>query len=191
MTRIWLVRHAPTHAKAAIGWTDMEADLSDTAALDRLDAHLPRPARLISSDLKRATATAAALSRDREVMSPKPDLREVHFGDWEGLSFEDIARRDPARSVAFWEAPATTPAPGGEALGDVAARVGPVLEGLAGADEDIVVVCHMGAILAALAHTTAMPLPVVMRFVIAPLSVTRVTHLGRGGWRVDSVNHVL
>jgi alpha-ribazole phosphatase len=36
MTRFWLVRHGPTHAKAMVGWSDLPADLSDTAALSRV-----------------------------------------------------------------------------------------------------------------------------------------------------------
>ena len=36
MTRLWWVRHGPTHAKAMVGWRDLPADLSDTAALARL-----------------------------------------------------------------------------------------------------------------------------------------------------------
>ncbi len=38
MTRFWLVRHGPTHAKAMIGWTDLVADLSDVETLARLSA---------------------------------------------------------------------------------------------------------------------------------------------------------
>ncbi|MGL6209472.1 MAG: histidine phosphatase family protein, partial [Paracoccaceae bacterium] len=58
MTRFFWVRHGPTHAKTMVGWTDLPADLSDTAALDRLKATLPQGAVTISSDLIRATATA-------------------------------------------------------------------------------------------------------------------------------------
>ncbi len=60
MSRIWLVRHGPTHAKGMVGWTDLPADLSDGAALARLNAHLPQ-VPVISSDLTRAVATADAL----------------------------------------------------------------------------------------------------------------------------------
>jgi alpha-ribazole phosphatase len=45
MTRLWLVRHGPTHARTMVGWTDLPADLSDVAALARLSAHLPRRRR--------------------------------------------------------------------------------------------------------------------------------------------------
>ena len=191
MTRFWLVRHAPTHAKAAIGWTDIPADLSDSAALARLDAYLPRPAEIISSDLSRAAATARALEAGRVRRVDEPCLREVHFGAWEGLGFDEIAARDPAASKAFWQAEGATRAPGGESLADVVQRVGKVLDAPREADEDIVLVCHMGAILAALAHATSAPLPQVLQFVIAPLSVTRLTRLSPGSWRIEGVNHVL
>ncbi len=47
------VRHGPTHAKAMIGWTDLPADLSDTAKLARLEAMLPTGGKVVSSDLSR------------------------------------------------------------------------------------------------------------------------------------------
>ena len=191
MTRFWLVRHGPTHAKAAIGWTDLPADLSDTAALDRLDAHLPRPAKLISSDLIRAAATADRLEKQRNRHDHDADLRELHFGDWEGANFDELMARDPHQTKAFWESPGDVAAPGGESMNDVVGRVGSTLDRLAGSAEDVVIVCHMGAILAALTHGTGMPLSVAMRFRVEPLSVTRMTHLGGDGWRVDGVNHVL
>ena len=37
VTRFWWVRHGPTHEKAFTGWRDVPADLSDSAALARLD----------------------------------------------------------------------------------------------------------------------------------------------------------
>ena len=68
MTRFWLVRHGPTHAKSMVGWTDLAADLSDTAALARLNAHLPPDAPVISSDLSRAITTADALGPQQLVL---------------------------------------------------------------------------------------------------------------------------
>ena len=65
ITRFHLVRHGPTHAKSMVGWSDLPADLSDTAALARLEAALPREAVVISSDLIRAVATADAIQGDR------------------------------------------------------------------------------------------------------------------------------
>ena len=95
MTRLWWVRHGPTHAKAFAGWRDIPADLSDTAALTRLNAHLPAGAPVISSDLIRATATADVLSAQRPRLPHDPDLREFHFGEWDGLGFAEVAARWP------------------------------------------------------------------------------------------------
>ena len=60
MSRLFLVRHGPTHVKAMVGWTDVKADLTDAAALARLRASLPQKALMVSSDLRRAIDTADA-----------------------------------------------------------------------------------------------------------------------------------
>ncbi|MEN8741466.1 MAG: histidine phosphatase family protein, partial [Phaeobacter gallaeciensis] len=65
MTRLFLVRHGPTHAKSMVGWSDLPADLSDSAALHRLSAALPEDALVVSSDLSRAADTASAIQGDR------------------------------------------------------------------------------------------------------------------------------
>ena len=82
MTRLCLVRHGPTHAKTMVGWSDLPADLSDTAALDRLSSYLPPEALVISSDLSRAVATADAVQGARRRLGHDPDLREMNFGAW-------------------------------------------------------------------------------------------------------------
>ncbi|MFT7136552.1 MAG: alpha-ribazole phosphatase, partial [Akkermansiaceae bacterium] len=51
MTTWHWVRHGPTHEKTLVGWRDVPADLSDHAQIARLNAHLPRDAILVSSDL--------------------------------------------------------------------------------------------------------------------------------------------
>ncbi len=73
-TRLFWVRHGPTHANGLVGWADLPADLSDTARIARLDAHLPRPAMLVSSDLSRAAATADTLAQHRTRLQNDPAL---------------------------------------------------------------------------------------------------------------------
>ena len=81
ITRFYLVRHGPTHAKTMIGWSDLEADLSDQGTLDRLSAYLPKTAVMISSDLRRAVATADCLQGPNHMrLAHDPNLRELHFG---------------------------------------------------------------------------------------------------------------
>lgn len=149
MTRFWLVRHGPTHAKTMIGWTDLPADLSDTAALARLNAHLPPDAPVISSDLVRAIATADALG-PRPRLPHDPALRELHFGQWETRAFADIETESPAHIRAFWDNPGDIAPPGGESWNALATRTWSALDRLKGIAPDIIVVAHFGPIVAAL-----------------------------------------
>jgi alpha-ribazole phosphatase len=146
VTRFWLVRHGPTHAKTFAGWRDIPADLSDTAALTRLDAHLPASAPVISSDLIRATATADTLCRTRPRLPHDPDLREFHFGDWDGLDFAEVADRWPDLSRQYWEEPGHVSPPGGESWLMAATRIDAAINRLDHHPE-VIIVAHFGAIL--------------------------------------------
>lgn len=174
MTRLWLVRHGPTHAKAMIGWTDLPADLSDRAALHRLCAHLPPKAPVISSDLSRAVTTADALG-PRVRLPHDPALREIHFGAWETRSFADIDAESPALIRAFWETPGDTRPPGGESWNDLAARTGAALDRLHGTASDVIVVAHFGPILCALQRAKGCTPTEVFAHRIDNLSVTCLT----------------
>ncbi|MFO1201219.1 MAG: histidine phosphatase family protein [Tabrizicola sp.] len=174
MTRFWLVRHGPTHAKAMIGWTDLPADLSDEAALRRLSDHLPAQAPVISSDLSRAIATADALG-PRPRLPHDPDLREIHFGQWETRTFAEIDGETPSVIRAFWETPGDTRPPGGESWNDLAARTWTALDRLQGAAADIIVVAHFGPILCALQRASGLTTTEVFAYKIDNLSVTCLT----------------
>ncbi len=148
MSRLWLVRHGPTHAKSMVGWTDLPADLSDTAALARLNAHLPQ-VPVISSDLSRAVATADALA-PRPRLPHDPALRELNFGRWEMRSYPEIEAESPELARAFWDPPGSVRAPGGESWDEMVARVSPALHRIAAARAETIVVAHFGVIVAAI-----------------------------------------
>lgn len=187
MTRFWLVRHGPTHAKCMVGWSDLPADLSDCAALSRLDAYLPLRAPVISSDLSRARATADALS-PRPRLDPDPDLREIHFGAWEMRGFAEVEAEDPTLIRAFWETPGDIRPPGGESWNDLAARSGAALNRLAGLAPDVIVVCHFGPILAAFQQAARLTARQAFAQKIDNLSVTCLTLTPEPG--VLAVNHL-
>ena len=171
MTRFWLVRHGPTHAKAMVGWTDLAADLSDTAAIGRLRDHLPRSAPVISSDLARAVATADALCPHLR-LPHDPGLREMHFGQWEMRGFAEVEAEDSALIRAFWDSPGDIRPPGGESWNDLATRTSAALDRLQGTAPDIIVVAHFGPILAALQRALRVPAIEVFANRIDNLSVT-------------------
>ncbi len=184
MTRLWWVRHGPTHARGMTGWTDLPADLSDRSALDRLAALLPPRAALVSSDLSRATATADALARGRRRLAHDRRLREIHFGAWEGRIWAEI---DGPEARAFWEGRGR--APGGEDWAALSGRIGAAVADLAAAGHgDVVVVAHFGAILAALGLACGRPVTEVLAHRIEPLSLTEIAQ-GPGGWRIGRINH--
>jgi broad specificity phosphatase PhoE len=146
VTRFWWVRHGPTHSRAFAGWRDIPADLTDTAALTRLNAFLPADVPVISSDLMRATATADALCQNRPRLAHDPDLREFHFGDWDGLGFAEVAERWPDLSRRYWEEPGHVSPPGGESWNTAAARIKAATARLS-IHREVIIVAHFGVIL--------------------------------------------
>jgi probable phosphoglycerate mutase len=79
--------------------------------------------RIITSPLVRARDTAEIVKADRDnPLEYDPRLKEMDYGHWEGMTYDQIAQRD-AEYRARWEAdPASLPCPGGESGNDVAAR---------------------------------------------------------------------
>ena len=191
MTRFWLVRHGPTHAKTMVGWSDLPADLSDGPALARLNAALPAEALLISSDLSRAVTTADALSQPlRRRLPHDRDLREIHFGAWELRSYAECEAEDPQHARRFWEEPGSLSAPGGESWDAMAGRVAAALTRLEGQAEEVIIVAHFGAILAAVQHALQIPAKQVLAHRIENLSLTCLA-LGQGAapGRLHRINH--
>ena len=185
MTRFWLVRHGPTHARGMVGWTDLPADLSDTAALQRLSAHLPADAPVISSDLSRAIATADALP-GRQRLPHDPALREIHFGRWEMRRHDEVEAEDPALIRAFWDTPGDIRPPGGESWNDLTTRTLAALHRLQGSAPEIIVVAHFGPILSALQHAAGITAAAVFAHRIDNLSITSLTIAPP---RVLAINH--
>lgn len=184
---IWWVRHGPTHAKGMVGWSDIPADLSDHAALARLDAHLPGDGALVSSDLSRSVATADAIAGGRTRLPHAPGLREMHFGDWEMRSHAEIEAVDPARIRSFWENPGTVSPPGGESWNDLSERVEAALPPLLSGHLRLIVVAHFGVILSQAQRAASWSGSEAFSQRIEPLSVTRIEYGPRR--RLVTVNH--
>lgn len=102
-----------------------------------------------SSDLERAAMTAEAIAMDYGVSCElRPGLREVYFGAWEGLSWEEVEARDRAYAERWVNMFPELPAPGGETFAAFRARVlGDLREVLALAGgRRAVVVAHAGVL---------------------------------------------
>lgn len=191
MTRLHLVRHGPTHAKSMVGWSDLPADLSDTAALARLSAHLPQSGIVVSSDLSRASATADAIQGSRTRLTHQPDLREINFGAWELRKFREIEAESPELIRAYWERPGDVRPPNGESWNEVCTRVSTAIDALIAAHtgRDLIIVAHFGAILTQVQRAENLDAEQAFSHRIDNLSVTELTH-GAQGWSTGRINHL-
>ncbi len=190
----WFVRHGPTHADGFCGHRDIPADLSDTALIARLQALLPDDAKIMSSDLSRTIDTAAAIRGQRDLLPEAGEFREMDFGDWDGRSFQEVSRAQPALYRQFWENPGDTAAPNGESWNQLASRIHGALkaQNADGHRGDLVIVAHFAVILAALQLATGMPVQSVFSFKIDNYSVTKLDYLHKSNsWRVGFVNHLV
>lgn len=185
------VRHGPTHEKAFVGWRDVPADLSDTARIERLRNYLPQEALLVSSDLRRASATADAIQGPgHSRLDDLADLREFNFGVWDGMHFSQVAERDPQLSRAYWEQPGDVAPPGGESWNAAASRVNRCVDRLNAlhTDAQIIAAAHIGVILTQVQRGMGVTPYEALAHDIANLSATRITW-SYGCASVEVINH--
>jgi alpha-ribazole phosphatase len=127
MKRLMLIRHPATAAAGTFcGHSDPDLSTNGEAQLIALERRLDseRLDRLISSDLLRARRCAAALARKHRVsVEWQADLRELHFGAWEGLNWAQIERLFPEQARRWIEEFPTFTPPGAEPYACFAARV--------------------------------------------------------------------
>ena len=197
-TQWWWIRHAPVPDGGRIyGQRDLDCDCSDAGIFAALARELPREAVWVTSQLKRATQTAAAIhaamGQPHEPVVV-PELAEQDLGDWQGLDRQKfLASRVPRRP--FWFAAANERAPGGESFDDLVARARGAIERLTAqfAGRTIVAVAHGGTIKAALALALRLDSEAALAFAIDNCSITRMDHfkpeIGPYEWRVHAVNH--
>jgi alpha-ribazole phosphatase len=180
---LWLIRHAPVDGpRGVIHAPDAPADLSDTAAIAALKAKLPLAAFAVCSPARRTRETARALGLDA---AEDAAFREQDFGAWTGRRHNDLVAELGAAYREFWKAPAANRPPDGESFVDQIARARAGLASLPAGD--VVLVVHSGTIRAVLAIALDLAPDSALRFVIDPLSLTRIDRLANG-WRVVAVN---
>jgi alpha-ribazole phosphatase len=192
MSDWYWIRHGPTHAKGMVGWTDLPADLSDTKTLAALDKYLPDDALVVSSDLQRTIKTADALQQKRNRLDHEPDLREIHFGDWEERNWREISSSHPQLSEQFWTVPGDIQAPGGESWNQSADRVSRKVDQLAVVHwaQPVIAVAHFGVILTQVQRAAKISATSALAYKIDNFSLTHLKVEG-GVWRVVEINRIL
>ncbi|WLD58901.1 histidine phosphatase family protein [Salinispirillum sp. LH 10-3-1] len=148
--RYW-VRHDQPALPGPIcyGWLDVPLAVAPDITAQALRSVIPSALPVFSSPLQRCRLLAEHLQEQPTILD---DLREVHFGDWEGELWDDI----PRDLLDAWaQTPYEFQFPNGEAVPQFLARVGAVIDTL---PEACIVVTHAGVIRAALHHRKGLAL---------------------------------
>ena len=144
--------------------------------------------RVVASPLDRTRETAEPLATRRGLeVEPCPEFLEIDFGEWTGLTFEELDRQ------ALWkrwnQARSQVRVPGGEMIGEVQQRMVQGIERLAAEapDATVAIVSHSDPIKTAVGYYLGHSLDRLLRLEIALASVSTL-ELGPGGPRVLGVN---
>ena len=154
MTKIIYIRHGQTEWNIQgryQGQTDVALSPLGIQQAEALARFFPAPHldAIYASDLSRAMHTAEAVAQPFHLtVQPRKDLRELHFGDWEGCSLAAMEEGWPDLYRDFFRHPDKLQIPGGETFPHLQARATACIAELCRAHEGqtIAVVAH-GAIL--------------------------------------------
>lgn len=156
LNRLVLWRHGETEWNADRRMQgQLDADLSEIG-IEQARRAAPIiagfvPQVLLTSDLRRASNTAAVLA-ERTSLPVQTDkrLRETHLGQWQGLTHDDVDARWPGGRVA-WRGNAAWAPPGGESRIEVAGRAKQVVAELDSRQGvQVAVLCAHGGLIASL-----------------------------------------
>lgn len=187
--RLWLVRHGSTlwnSEQRFCGHSDIPLSSEGQVQARWLARHLQTQhlTLIYSSDLLRAQQTAeviAARSSQPVQITTSSSWREIAFGAWEGLTYNQITQQFPA-NLDFFTHPLSASPPDGETLQALAQRVQHAFVELAHMaslldDGDIVLVSHGGPLRVLLSIILAMPLEQQWRLHLAPGSLSAIDFL--------------
>ena len=165
--RLILLRHGQTHYNASFRMQgQLDTELSELGARQ---AHAVgrvlaprRPWTILSSDLRRARDTAAALASEVGLgIHTDTRLRETHLGRWQGMTHSEVDEQWPEARQMWRSSPRWSP-PEGESRIDVARRTRAVVDELVEQspewnEQPAVLVAHGGAIAALTAALLELP----------------------------------
>jgi alpha-ribazole phosphatase len=152
MSDILFIRHAETDmAGTFCGHSDPDLNARGHEQTEKLIDRLRSENidTVYTSDLRRARTTAEAIASAFGIeCRTRRALREISFGEWEGLTWKEIELRDEAYARRWMAEHPLQPPPEGEAFRDFEQRV---LEEVAflstkAAERDIAVVTHAGVL---------------------------------------------
>lgn len=155
------------------GWRQMREAVAD---------HCPWQA-IVSSPLSRCAAFATELAQRHQLpVTFDNRLMEIGFGEWEGLTKEQITAQDPAALQRFYDDPVAHRPTGAETLADFQQRISAVWETLLAdhAGQQLLLVGHAGVIRMVVRQLLDMPLERMFRIHVPNAGITRIRIDGQG-----------
>lgn len=192
-TRICIIRHGETEwnvEKRIQGHTDIplnETGRAQALAMAFNAAH-QRFHAIYSSDLTRAMETAAALAqREDHVVRPLPQLRERHYGIFQGLTAAEAAKQYPEAHACYVARDPDYDFVTGESLHRFAERVAEGIEWLVRhhPGQTIAAVSHSGVLDIVYRRATGRPLCAPRDFKI-PNCALNWFHFDGQGWHLEA-----
>jgi alpha-ribazole phosphatase len=200
MTRILLVRHGVTNwnqAERLQGRSDLAlnaAGLQQAAAAAARLAAEPLEA-IYTSNLKRARQTARIIATPHGLaVTSFTELDEIHFGEWEGLTYAAIQARDPLATQAWSKDLLNFTPPGGESLARMASRVAGMLPQLISLPQDtcLAIVAHGGPLQVLICLAVGLPAERYWQFRLSPGSISQIDLYPEGAilTTLNDTNHL-
>jgi len=198
MTKIILVRHGHVEGISPERFRG-RADLALTpeglrqaeATARRIEASWT-PAALYASPLSRCRATAEAIGRPFGLTpTPVPGLMDIDYGEWQGLTPDEVGRKWPEMLDTWYRAPHWAAIPGGESLQDVLTRTVAALRDVIGRHprDTVVLVGHDSVNRVILLHALDLPLSRYRRLGQDPGAINEI-EFSKDEFTVRSVNGI-
>ena len=191
---IVLVRHGETVGQSSIrlyGATDVALSPVGSAQIERVAAALQGEAfaAVLASPRVRSRAAAEIVARGRAEVVVVPEFAEVDFGAWEGLTFAEVAARDPEGLARYHAEGHDFTYPGGESRRAFWDRVqAGARRVLAPARGRVAAVLHKGVIKAVIAALTGMPVAEAAALPVSLAGVYRLRPGPDGRWDISVQN---
>jgi alpha-ribazole phosphatase/probable phosphoglycerate mutase len=153
INRLYLIRHGQINGYEKFpvyGHTDVDMTKTGNLQMEKIAERLSLTEikAIYSSDLKRSNKGALQIARYHDVpIYSLPELREVSFGDWEGLTLSEIENSFPGEMQKRQANLLRYNVPGeGESIKQFSERISSCFERILGEqkDNDFVIVAHGG-----------------------------------------------
>ena len=132
---------------------------------------------IYTSDLSRAANTAQAIADFHQLEIKKDSrLRELSFGDWEGMTYKEMSAHSPDLFSKWMTDSMNISTPNGETLAQLAARVKSAFDQIKDdhKDQTVLVVSHSGALQSLLAVTLGVDLNRYWQFRVSQASLSEL-----------------